>query len=103
MLEENKLVQTSNYLNKLNLLNLMVKQKDAGLPIHKGYFKSVSMLEAACVIKIRSYLSLLHSSVDVFVLLELLQLCLNQHLSDVHHLLHGQRQTLHGETELLLQ
>lgn len=63
----------------------------------------VFMLEAACVIKIRSYLSLLHSSVDVFVLLELLQLCLNQHLSDVHYLLHGQRQTLHGETELLLQ
>lgn len=51
----------------------------------------------------RSHLSLLHSVVDFFVLLELLQLCLNQHLSDVHHLLYGQRQTLHGETELLLQ
>lgn len=51
----------------------------------------------------RSYLSLLHSVVDFFVLLELLQLCLNQHLSDVHHLLHRQRQTLHRETELLLQ
>lgn len=51
----------------------------------------------------RSYLSLLHSSVDVFILLELLQFCLNQHLSDVHHLLHSQRQTLHRETELLLQ
>lgn len=50
-----------------------------------------------------SYLSFLHSVVDFFVLLELLQLCFNQHLSDVHHLLHRQRETLHRETELLLQ
>lgn len=50
-----------------------------------------------------SYLSLLHSIVDIFILLKLLQLCLNQHLSDVHHLLHSERQTLHRETELFLQ
>lgn len=56
MIEENKFKQTSNYLNKFNLLNLMEKQKEAGLPIRKNYFKSkiqkcliVSMLETACV------------------------------------------------------
>lgn len=49
------------------------------------------------------YLSLLHCSVDVFVLLELLQLSLDQNLPDVHHLLHGQGQTLHREAEFLLQ
>ena len=49
------------------------------------------------------YLSLLEGGVDVFVLLKLLQLCLDQNLSDVHHLLHRQSQTLHGITELLLE
>lgn len=49
------------------------------------------------------YLSFLEGRVDVFVLLELLQLCLNQNLSDVHHLLHRQSQTLHRVAELLLK
>lgn len=49
------------------------------------------------------YLSFLEGGVDVFVLLKLLQLGLDQNLSDVHHLLHRQSQTLHRVTELLLQ
>lgn len=49
------------------------------------------------------YLSLLEGGVDVLVLLELLQLGLDQNLSDVHHLLHGESQALHGVTELLLR
>lgn len=49
------------------------------------------------------YLSFLEGGVDVFVLLKLLQLGLDQNLSDVHHLLHCQSQTLHWVTELLLE
>lgn len=62
--------------------------------------KTGQKLLPACVSL--KYLSLLHSVVDIFVLLKLLQLCLHQHLSDVHHLLHSQGQTLHREAELLL-
>lgn len=64
-------------------------------PIHSNneHFDSTSEL----------YLSFLQSVIDVFVLLKLLQLCLDQNLSDVHHLLHCQSQTLHRITELLLQ
>lgn len=51
----------------------------------------------------RGYLSLLEGGVDFFVLLKLLQLGLDQDLSDVHHLLHGESQALHRVTELLLQ
>lgn len=49
-----------------------------------------------------AYLSFLKSIVDVFVLLKLLQLCFDQNLSDVHHLLHGQSQALLRVAELLL-
>lgn len=48
------------------------------------------------------YLSFLQGGVDVFVLLKLLQLSLDQNLSDVHHLLHRESQALHWVTELLL-
>lgn len=48
------------------------------------------------------YLSFLEGNVDFFVLLKLLQLCLDQNLPDVHHLLHSQSQTLHWVAELLL-
>lgn len=41
MLEEHKFLETLNYLNKINLLNLTVKQKEARLPIRKSHFKSV--------------------------------------------------------------
>lgn len=49
------------------------------------------------------YLSFLESSVDIFILLVLLQLRLHKHLTDVHDLLHCQSQTFHGVTELLLE
>lgn len=49
------------------------------------------------------YLSFLESSVDIFILLVLFQLCLHQHLTDVHDLLHRQSQTFHRVTELLLE
>lgn len=49
------------------------------------------------------YLSFLESSVDIFILLVLLQLGLHKHLTDVHDLLHCQSQTFHGVTELLLE
>lgn len=49
------------------------------------------------------YLSFLEGGVDLFVLLKLLQLGLDQNLSDVHHLLHRQSQTLHRVAELLLE
>lgn len=49
------------------------------------------------------HLSFLQGRVHVFVLLKLLQLGLDQNLSDVHHLLHGESQALHRVTELLLR
>lgn len=49
------------------------------------------------------YLSFLESSVDIFILLVLLQLGLHKHLTDVHDLLHCQSQTFHRVTELLLE
>lgn len=49
------------------------------------------------------YLSFLEGIIDVLVLLKLLQLGLDQHLSDVHHLFHCQRQALHWVAKLLLE
>lgn len=56
-----------------------------------------------CVERRLTHLSFLERGVDVLVLLELLQLGLHQHLPDVHHLLHGERQALHRVAELLLR
>ena len=49
------------------------------------------------------YLSFFQSRVDIFVLLVLFQLCFDQDLTNVHHLLHGQCQALHRVAELLLK
>lgn len=54
-------------------------------------------------LRTQPYLSFFESSVDIFILLVLFQLCLHQHLTDVHDFLHRQSQTFHRVTELLLE
>lgn len=57
--------------------------------------------ECKSVLKI--YLSFLQRIINLFILLKLLQLCFNENLSDMHHLLDGQSQALDRVAELLLK
>ena len=77
-----------------------------GEPLAPGAPKAPCHLAAdsACVtrqLERAVYLSFFQSCVDIFVLLVLFQLCFDQDLTNVHHLLHGQCQALHRVAELL--
>lgn len=79
-----------------------------GEPLAPGAPKAPCHLAAdsACVtrqLERAVYLSFFQSCVDIFVLLVLFQLCFDQDLTNVHHLLHGQCQALHRVAELLLK